>query len=266
MVNRNEHHGGLSWRVLETDGRRPQPMLAPYIKIGLIGGVSWVSTLEYCRRINRFFECQWGQLRNPGIVTYSLPFDSILEFQNTGDFESEAAVLIEATRVLEAAGVRFGLICSNTTNKTLRALQNETSIEFLDIVDAVVGTIRTLGLRTVGVLGTKHVMEEGSFYLKRLVDAGFDVRVPGRVDREEVHRVIYEELCADDVREQSRDRLRDMIRGLGAEGCQGVVLGCTELPALLPERAVEGVVLVDSIESHLGALYEAVDALRRSQG
>jgi aspartate racemase len=236
-------------------------MLDRYVKIGLIGGVSWVSTLEYYRRINTFYERRWGRLHNPGIVIYSLPFQSILGHQDSGDSESEAAVLEEAARMLERAGVRFGLVCSNTTNKTLHALGGETSIEFLDIVDAVVGTLRRLGLSTVGVLGTNHVMQEDGFYVRRLVDAGFDVRVPGRVDREELHRVIYDELCGDDVREESRDRVRDMVRGLGAEGCQGVVLGCTELPGLLPDTTLEGVVLIDSVESHLGALYEAVDAL-----
>jgi aspartate racemase len=237
-------------------------MVDQQVKIGLIGGVSWVSTLEYYRRINTFFERQRGRLHNPGIVIYSLPFQSILEHQDNGDSESEAAVLTEAARVLERAGVRFGLICSNTTNRTLHALRDETSIEFLDIVDAVIGTIRGLGLSTVGVLGTNHVMQEDGFYVERLVEAGFDVRVPGRVDREELHRVIYDELCGGDVRERSRERVRDMVRDLGAQGCQGVVLGCTELPALIPDRTLDGVALIDSIESHLGALYEAVDAMR----
>jgi aspartate racemase len=230
------------------------------VKIGLIGGVSWVSTLEYYRRINMFFESRLGGLHNPGIVLCSLPFDSILEHQKSGDSVAEVAVLAEATRVLEGAGVQFGLICSNTTNKTFDALRRETNVNFLHIVDAVIRTIRSLGMSTVGLLGTKYVMED-SFYVKRLVGAGLDVRVPNKTDREEVHRVIYDELCVNNIRDESRARLNNIIRRLGAEGCEAVVLGCTELPVLLPERVRDGVVLIDSIESHLKALYEAIGAL-----
>lgn len=226
------------------------------VKIGLIGGVSWVSTTEYYRRINTFFERRLGGLHNPGIVVYSLPFESILQYQNNGDSNSEVAVLTEAARVLEYAGVRFGMICSNTTTRTLDALQQLTPVRFLNIVDAVIGALRHRKIETVGLLGTKHVMERG-FYTKRLEDAGFEVRIPRKADREEVHRVIYDELCTNQIRDASRSRLNDVIRRFGAEECQAVVLGCTELPLLLTDDFVDGVPLISSLECHVEALYEA---------
>jgi len=237
-------------------------VLDRHLKIGLIGGVSWVSTIEYYRRINTFFEGRLGGLRNPGIVLYSLPFDAILEHQKSGDSVSEAAVLAEATRVLEDAGVQFAMICSNTTNRTLDAVRAKTSVKFLDIVDAVISTIRSLDVSTVGLLGTKQVMED-SFYVKRLVGAGFDVRVPKEADREKVHRVIYDELCVNNIGDESRSHVRNVIRRLGEEGCEAVVLGCTELPLLLPERVQDGMVVIDSLESHLEALYEAIGGVSR---
>jgi aspartate racemase len=188
-----------------------------------------------------------------------LPFQSILQYQESGDSNSEVAVLAEAARVLEDAGVRFGMICSNTTNKTFDTLQQLTSVRFLDIVDAVVDTLRKREVETVGLLGTKHVMERG-FYTKRLESAGIEVRVPRKADQEEVHRVIYDELCTNEIRDISRSRLKDVIRRLGAEDCQAVVLGCTELPLLLTDSFVDGVQLISSVDCHLDALYEAVDA------
>jgi aspartate racemase len=136
-------------------------------------------------------------------------------------------------------------------------LRKETSVEFLDIVDAVARTIRSSEATTVGLLGTRYVMEGGT-YSKRLERAGFDVRLPDKADRDEVHRVIYDELCVNDIRDESRSRLRDVIGRRGAEGCQAVVLGCTELPILLPEPVLDGVELIDSVDSHLSALYEAI--------
>jgi len=235
-------------------------VLSREVKIGLIGGVSWVSTREYYRRINAHFESRLGRHHTPGIVLYSLPFDSILKHQDTGDMVSEAAVLADATKVLEGAGAQFGLICSNTTNRTLDMLRKQTSVEFLDIVDAVAHTIRSSGATTVGLLGTRYVMEGGT-YSKRLERAGFDVRLPDKADRDEVHRVIYDELCVNDIRDESRSRIRDVIRRLGAEGCQAVVLGCTELPLLLPEPVLDGVALIGSVVSHRDALYEAIGLL-----
>ena len=232
-------------------------MLHRQVKIGLIGGVGWVSTLEYYRRINMHFESRLGALRNPGIVLNSLPIEAVLRYQESGDSVAEGAVLAEAVRVLEGAGVHFGLICSNTTSRTLDALQEGTSVKFVDIVDAVIRTILRLDVSTVGLLGTRHVME-GGFYVKRLESSGIDVRVPDKADRDEVHRMIYEELCVNDIREESRLRLAGVIRRLGAEGCQAVVLGCTELPVLLSESVVDGVVLIDSVDSHLNALYEEI--------
>jgi aspartate racemase len=235
-------------------------VLSREVKIGLIGGVSWVSTREYYRRLNAHFESRLGQHHTPGIVLYSLPFDSILEHQQSGDMASEASVLAEAAKVLKGAGVQFGLICSNTTNRTLDMLRKETSVQFLDIVDAVVSAIRSSGATTVGLLGTRYVTEGGT-YVKRLERAGFDVRLPDKDDRDEVHRVIYDELCVNEIRDESRSRIRDMIGRLGAEGCQAVVLGCTELPTLLPEPVLDGVQLIDSVDSHLSALCEAIGLL-----
>lgn len=232
-------------------------MLSRHVKIGLIGGVSWVSTREYYRRINTFFESRLGPHHTPGIVLYSLPFGLIVESQASDDRDAEAALLAEATRVLEGAGVQFGLICSNTTNRTLDILRRNTSVEFLDIVDAVNFAVRSSGATRIGLLGTKYVME-GGVYAKRLEAEGVEVRLPNKTDRDEVDRVIYEELCVNDIRDESRDRIGHVIRRLGEEGCDSVVLGCTELPILLPEATLHGVELIDSMESHLEALYAAI--------
>lgn len=232
-------------------------MLNPPVKIGLIGGVSWVSTREYYRRINTFFESRLGPYHTPDIVLCSLPFGSILEYQESGDLESEAAVLAEATSVLESAGVQFCLICSNTTSRTIDLLRRDTTVEFLDIVDAVNRAVQRSGASRIGLLGTRYVMEGGT-YVKRLEAQGVEVRLPNKPDRDEVHRVIYEELCVNDIRDESRARLGDVIRRFGGDGCDSAVLGCTELPILLPEPSMDGVDLIDSLESHLEALYEAI--------
>ena len=230
-------------------------MLSHDARLGLIGGVSWVSTLEYYRRINTYFEDRLGRFHTPDIVLCSLPFDAVMEHQESGDLAAEGALLVEAARVMEGAGVEVGLICSNTTHRTFDALNRDTTVRFLDIVEAMIRTIRNTSVSTVGLLGTKYVMESGS-YAKRLEDRGIAVRLPNEEDRDEVHRIIYEELCINDLRDESRSRLRDVVRRLGDEGCESAVLGCTELPLLLSEPEVDGVGLLDSVASHLDMLYE----------
>ncbi|RLE60407.1 MAG: aspartate racemase [Thermoprotei archaeon] len=216
--------------------------------IGLIGGVSWHSTLDYYRIINEEVNRRLGGIHSAKILLYSLDLGEIKELQNQGRREDVEKILVDAAKKLERGGADFGLICANTLHMYFDAISRSVSIPFIHIADATAEKIREVGLKRVGLLGTLPTMELG-FYRDRLAEHGIEVIVPSREDRVEVDRIIFEELVVGKFLETSKKRLVDIIDRLVEMGAEGVILGCTELPLILRNAEVD-IPLFDTTRIH----------------
>jgi aspartate racemase len=220
--------------------------------IGMIGGMSWESTLPYYRHINEAIKARLGGLHSARLVLYSVDFHEIEQLQRSGDWQRAGALLGEAAVSLERAGAEFLVLCTNTMHKVADAIEQAVGIPLLHIADPTAEAIRASGLQRVGLLGTRFTMEQ-PFYRERLENRhGIQVLVPDEADRLLVHRVIYEELCLGTVREESRQAYREVIARLVAQGAQAVILGCTEI-GLLVGDADAAVPLFDTTLLHARA-------------
>ncbi len=201
--------------------------------VGLIGGLSWESTIPYYRYINEAVKARRGGLHSARIVLYSVDFQEIEELQRESRWDEAGRILAAAAVSLERAGAECIVLCTNTMHIVAPAIEAAVSIPLLHIADATAAAVKGDGIKTVGLLGTRFTMEE-DFYTGRLRDLhGLEVLVPGESERGEVHRVIYEELCLGRILESSRDRFREIIDRLTERGAQGIVFGCTEISLLL---------------------------------
>jgi aspartate racemase len=198
-------------------------------RIGLLGGMSWESSVEYYRIVNERVRERLGGLHSAHCVMYSVDFAEIEELQVTGRWDVAGEKLDEATTSLKRAGADFLVLCTNTMHKVADQL---TGLPLLHLGDATAAAVRGEGIRTIGLLGTAFTMEQ-DFYTGRLAGHGLDVLVPSEEDRAEVHRVIYEELVVGVVREESRQAYRSVIERLVERGAEGVILGCTEIELLI---------------------------------
>ena len=219
--------------------------------IGLIGGMSWESTLGYYKRVNEAARERLGGLHSARLVLYSVDFHDIERLQQAGDWDAAGALLADAARSLAAAGADFIVLCTNTMHKVAGAIESAVSIPLLHIADPTATAIKAAGCTRVGLLGTRFTMEQ-AFYRDRLRAHGLDVLVPGERGREHVHRVIYDELCLGIVREDSRAAYRDIMRGLVESGAEAIILGCTEI-ALLVGAADAAVPVFDTTSLHAQA-------------
>jgi aspartate racemase len=227
--------------------------------IGLIGGMSWESTLEYYRQINLAVHDKLGGYHSAKCVMVSVDFAEIEEYQRLGRWEDAAEMLAQAAHQLEIAGADLIVLCTNTMHISAPTIQSAVSIPFLHIADATAQAIRALGLARVGLLGTRFTMEE-DFYTGRLIrQHGLQVCVPESQDRQIIHRIIYEELVHGIVLPESRQAYREIIGKLVSSGAQGIILGCTEIGLLVkPDDAT--VPLFDTTALHaLGAVHFALD-------
>lgn len=223
--------------------------------IGLLGGMSWESTLPYYRHINEAVRERLGGLHSARLVLYSLDFHEIEALQRQGDWAAAGTLLADAARRLESAGADFLLLCTNTMHKVADAIEAASDLPLLHIADPTAAAIQAAGLQRVGLLGTRFTMEQ-PFYRQRLEDRhGIQVLVPDEPDRAEVHRVIYEELCRGVVSEASRQAYRQVISRLVARGAQAVILGCTEIGLLVRADDAE-VPLFDTCVLHAQAAAE----------
>lgn len=223
--------------------------------IGLLGGMSWESTLPYYRHINETVRERLGGLHSARLVLYSLDFHEIEALQRQGDWAAAGTLLADAARRLESAGADFLLLCTNTMHKVADAIEAASALPLLHIADPTAAAIQAAGLQRVGLLGTRFTMEQ-PFYRQRLEDRhGIQVLVPDEPDRAEVHRVIYEELCRGVVSEASRQAYRQVISRLVARGAQAVILGCTEIGLLVRADDAE-VPLFDTCVLHAQAAAE----------
>ena len=231
--------------------------------IGLIGGMSWESSLEYYRIINQLVRDRLGGQHSAKILMFSVDFQEIEEFQRTDQWGKATEVLIDAARRLERGGAELLLLCTNTMHKVASELVEAVGIPFLHIADATGEAIAEQGLSVVGLLGTRYTMEQD--FLRGHLSAryGLNVLVPTRESREIVHEVIYDELCLGEIRDASRSQFVEIVSELESRGAQGVVLGCTEIPLLLRPRDVS-VPLFDTTTIHAcKAVEQALQGYRR---
>jgi len=201
--------------------------------IGLIGGLSWESTVEYYRIINRGVRDRLGADHSARLLLYSVDFEPIHVCQRGGRWEEAGRTLLGAARALEAGGAEFLLLCTNTMHKVAGQIETGVGIPLIHIADATAGRIRSAGLGRVGLLGTRYTMGE-EFYRGRLEEGhGLQVLIPPEEDRTVIDRVIFDELCRGEIREASRREYVRVIEDLATRGAEGVILGCTEIGLLV---------------------------------
>jgi aspartate racemase len=206
--------------------------------IGLLGGMSWESSIEYYRIINQSVKRRLGGLHSAQSLMYSVDFAAIEKLQHAGDWDTLTQVMIAAAQRLEHGGADFIVICTNTMHRMAPEISDALNIPLLHIADATAHAIKSKGLQTVGLLGTRFTME-GDFYRGRLQNEhDLQVLIPEETGRQAVHRIIYDELVQGGIREESRKIYLEEIAALQVRGAQGVILGCTEIPLLIRQTDV----------------------------
>lgn len=220
--------------------------------LGLIGGMSWESTVPYYRLINEGVKQRLGGLHSARIILYSVDFAEVEHLQRTGNWQVAGEQLAQAAHKLQGAGAEALVLCTNTMHKVADAIESAVQIPLLHIADPTAARIRQAGLGKVGLLGTRFTMEQ-DFYKARLQQRhGLQVLVPSEPDRDAVHRIIYEELCLGLVREASRREYQRVMADLVVQGAQAIILGCTEISLLVsPDDAP--VPLFDTTAIHAGS-------------
>lgn len=206
--------------------------------IGLIGGLSWESSLEYYRIINQAVRARLGGVHSAQCLLWSFDFGEIEALQAAGDWDTATASMIDAARRLERGGAGCLVICSNTMHRMADDVQNAVDLPLIHIADPTAQAIRAAGIERVGLLATRYTMEQ-DFYKRRLIDRfGLDVRVPDEPGRTTVHDIIYGELVVGILRDDSRAAYQSVMAALSDEGAQALILGCTEIGLLIkPEHS-----------------------------
>ena len=224
--------------------------------IGLIGGMSWESTIPYYRTINETVKQRLGGLHSAKIVLYSVDFHEIEQLQRSGDWQRAGELLAQAAQTLARAGADCIVLCTNTMHKVAPQIEAAVEIALLHIADATAEDIRRAGLAKVGLHGTRFTMEQ-DFYKQRLSERhAIDVVVPNEMEREVVHRVIYQELCLGQIQLESRAAYRRIMQRLvEQEAAQAIILGCTEI-SLLVDQSDASVPLFDTTAIHAQAAAE----------
>ena len=228
--------------------------------IGLIGGMSWESSLVYYRLINQNVKARLGGLHSAKCLMYSVDFAEIEPLQHGGRWSEATERMIEVARRLEDGGADFLLLCTNTMHKTADEIDRHVQIPLLHIADSTAEAVKRQGINKVGLLGTKFTMED-DFYRGHLIEKhGLEVTIPKQVERQRIHRVIYDELCRGEIKKRSKEQYRSIIENLIGRGADGIILGCTEIGLLVGNEDSE-VPLFDTTRIHAEA---AVDyALER---
>jgi len=223
--------------------------------IGLIGGMSWESSMEYYRVINEAVHAKLGSLHSAKIIMASVDFAEIEPLQHQGKWEEATKLMIAAARKIESGGADFLVICTNTMHKMAAEVQRQINIPLLHIADATAKQIKAQGIGKIGLLGTKFTMEE-NFYKGILINKHrLDVIIPNEQEREIVHRVIYEELCLGEMKPSSKAQFIGIMDNLISNGAEGIILGCTEIGLLVGEEDSQ-VPLFDTTKIHAFAAVE----------
>jgi len=220
--------------------------------LGLIGGMSWESTVPYYRMINEQVKQQLGGLHSAQLVLYSVDFARIEQLQMQGDWQAAGQILGDAAVALRRAGAEVVVLCTNTMHKVADDIERIGGLPLLHIADATAQAVQQQGIRRVALLGTRFTMEQ-DFYTGRLTQqSGLEVIVPDEADRNTVHRIIYEELCLGIIREASRDAYRRIMQRLESRGAGGIILGCTEIALLVGAQDAQ-VPVFDTTALHAAA-------------
>ncbi len=209
--------------------------------IGLIGGMSYESTISYYAMINEMVKEKLGGLNSAKILLYSVNFDEIEKLQHLGEWEKSGEILAEIASNLEKAGADCILICTNTMHKVAKQVESAISINLLHIADATASEILNKNISKVALLGTKYTMTQ-DFYKQRLIDRGIEVLIPEQEDIEEVNRIIFDELCLGKILDSSKAKYLELIHQLKAKGAQAVILGCTEIGLLIGQNDTDLIV------------------------
>ncbi len=222
--------------------------------IGVLGGMSWESTVVYYELMNRAVRERLGGAHSAEILMYSVDFGRIEALQHAGEWRALTAEMVDAAQRLARAGADFLLIATNTMHLMARQVEEGSGLEVLHIGDATAAAVRAAGVRRVGLLGTRFTMEE-PFMRERLEGHGLEVVVPDEEDRQTVHRIIYDELVQGVIRQESRQAYREVMARLVQRGAEGVILGCTEIGLLVgPDDA--SVPVFDTTRIHAEAAVE----------
>lgn len=216
--------------------------------IGLLGGMSWESTVSYYQVINRDVNRALGGHHSAKIALISLDFAEVEAFQHQGRWEDAAGLLADAAWRVQEAGADLIVLCTNTMHKVARDIEKAVDIPLLHIADATADALIADEVKRVGLLGTCFTMEQG-FYKDRLEAYGIEVQVPEKAQRDQVHRIIYDELCHGEIEQASRQVMLSIMEELKAGGAEAVILGCTEI-ALLVAQADTEIPLYDTTAIH----------------
>lgn len=207
--------------------------------IGLIGGMSWESTLDYYRTINETVKLKLGNLHSAKCILYSVDFEKIEILQHENKWDELTCIMIDIAKKLKNAGADFIVICTNTMHKMAGDIEEKAQIKVLHIAEATGKEIVKRKIKKVGLLGTNFTMEQ-DFYKKVLNDNfNIDVIIPSGKEREIIHKVIYNELCKGIINEASKDEYIKIINSLALNGAEGIILGCTEIPLLIKQEDID---------------------------
>lgn len=239
--------------------------------LGLIGGMSWESTIPYYRIINETVRERLGGLHSARLILYSVDFHDIERLQQAGVWDEAGRILADAARALEAAGAEGLALCTNTIrlrqalHKVAPAIEAAVTIPLLHIADPTAAAVKQAGIRTVGLLGTRFTMEQGFYRGRLMARHGLPVIIPDPADREIVHRVIYEELCQGEIRHESRAQYREIMQRLVEKGAEGIILGCTEIALLVrPEDAPAPLFDTTGLHARYAAIWALDDKVARA--
>jgi aspartate racemase len=216
--------------------------------IGMIGGMSWESTVTYYKLINEAVKEALGGFHSAKCLLYSVDFHEIEECQTRGEWEKSGSILAEAASNLEKAGADFIIICTNTMHKVVNQIQNRISIPILHIADATADELLKNNIKKVALLGTKYTMQQ-DFYKSKLLERGLQVYIPNEEDIELINSVIFKELCMGILSEKSKDDFLRIIQYLADQGAEGIILGCTEIGLLIKQEDT-GIPLFDTAYIH----------------
>lgn len=223
--------------------------------IGLIGGMSWESTVTYYKIINETVKERLGGLHSAKCILYSVDFQEIEECQANGNWEKSGEILGEAAYNLEKAGADFIVICTNTMHKVVNQIKEKISIPILHIAEMTAEKILEKGLKNIALLGTKYTMEQ-DFYKSKLIEKDINVIIPDKNDIETINKVIYDELCLGTINSDSKKKFLEIVDKLRNKGAEGIILGCTEIGLLIKNEDTD-VPLFDTaiIHAEQAAMY-----------
>lgn len=222
--------------------------------LGMIGGLSWESTTHYYQRLNQLVAAHLGGLHSAPLLLHSFDFDQVQRLQHAEDWAGLGRLFVDVARRLERGGAEGLIICANTMHILAEEIAAAVSIPLIHVAEATAAAALDADMQTVALLGTRFTMEK-DFYRHNLESHGLRVLVPDAEERDELHRIIYEELCRGVVRPESKQTFYGIVGRLAQAGAQGVILGCTEF-SLINDAAMSPVLLLDTTELHVRAAVE----------